>query len=273
MVAINSSLGFSPEYEEEKKRVEALREEYASLLSEYAELTGAVRKNLESEYMMTIGRKEYKLYELKVQINQLKREISIYQAAVNNGKKISRSSVKEIIEKEFAEYRCQLEEQQKKVEEAEAFFGAKKLSPEESKTIQKLYHELVYKLHPDLNPGLPGEAAVLWNRIMAAYKSSNWKELFLLADMTEEFLQGKKNLPIAEDTMEELKKQETALLNKLELLKNNMVEMKTKPPFCFEELLQDPAQVLAKRKELDEEIGKCKDLIVNLKQIREELRK
>ena len=71
--------------------------------------------------------------------------------------------------------------------------GAEKLSPEEIKELKKLYHDIVRKLHPDLNPDLPDEAAVLWERVQAAYQMNEWQELYLLAEMVEELLEGKKD--------------------------------------------------------------------------------
>jgi len=80
-------MGLSPEYENAKNRVQALREEYTLLLSQYAELTGAARANLDTLHMLQLGKKEYRLFSLKIEILLIKREISLLQAAVNRMEK------------------------------------------------------------------------------------------------------------------------------------------------------------------------------------------
>ena len=106
---ILDSVGSSPEFESAKQKLEALRKEYASLLAEYDDLTGTVRRGLETEYMLQIGRRENEIFALQIQAQQLKREISLYQAAKNRRETISEAAVQEIIVKEFAEYKAKLD--------------------------------------------------------------------------------------------------------------------------------------------------------------------
>lgn len=272
MVMLNTSPGLSPEYENAKRRVNSLRDEYADLLAEYAELTGTVRPNLETEYMMTVGRKEHQLFSMQVEIRRLKREIALYQAALNRGEHTAPEAVKRIIEREFAEYLEQLEEQRKKVREAELLFGTKKLSPEESKAVRKLYHDLVRKLHPDLNPELPPQAAELWHRIVEAYKSSDWKALHLLADMTEEFFAGRRDAPGTPATLELLREQQDRLEKKIKGLRETIQEIQTRPPFTFRELLSDPDKVARRRRELDRQMEFLENHLAEVRKIRDGLR-
>ena len=88
-MVIFSEIGMNIEVEEAKRQLNTLRREYAALLAEYDELTGAGRRHLETEYMMQIGKLEYRLFSLQFQARRLKREISIYQAAENRREFIS----------------------------------------------------------------------------------------------------------------------------------------------------------------------------------------
>lgn len=272
MVMSNTALGFSREYEDARRELENLRTEYASALSRYTELTEFERPNLEAEYMLSIGRKEYRLFCLQLKLRQYKREIALYQMAVNRGETIDPEQVQAIIEREFNDYKAQLEEQQKKIRTAEQLFAAEKLSPEETKAVKTLYHELVRKMHPDLNPDLPPQAAALWNRIVDAYKDCQWKELYLLADMADEMLNGRKDFPESLDSMTAIAEQKKQLEAKLAGLENTIAEIQTRPPFTFRELLVDPEKVLLRRKELDRQIALLNEHLSEVREILDALK-
>ncbi len=272
MIRIEYPLGMSPEYEAVKRRLDALRDQYSTQLLEYTVLTDTLRPNLEAEYMMAIGRKEYQLFSLQVEYQQYKREISLYQAALNHGVQMTAAAVADIIEQEFEEYQTQLGEQLNKVVKAEQQFAAEKLSVEESKAIRQLYRTLVRKLHPDLNPNLPPQAATFWNRVVVAYQASNGKQLMLLADMVNEFFAGKRDVPETPNSMDELRQQIQTLSDKIENLQKQMDEIQSNPPFTFRELLNNPVAVLQKRMELDQQIATYTEQLNTIRKIRDELR-
>ena len=101
MVLPAGDLAFSPEFEQTKADLQSARENYAALVEEYSLLVGVVGKNLETEYMLKLGRKEHELFSCQVEILRIKREISLFQAARNRGETISDAEVQRIIEKEF----------------------------------------------------------------------------------------------------------------------------------------------------------------------------
>lgn len=265
-------LGVNPEFESAKQELENRRREYASLLAEYDELTGTVRRNLETEYMLQIGRRENQVFALQVRAQQLKREISLYQAAQNRRETISDTAVREIIAKEFAEYKAKLDELQKKVREAEAHYLSPKLSPAESKAVKELYRDLVKKLHPDLNPDLPEALKQLWLRIVAAYKRSDWMELNILADMVDALLEDGNVVVPVPDRMEEIQEEQKRISQKMADLRNRMEQLRREPPFVYEKLLADAAAVKEKREELDELRENFEKHIEELTRLRDSLR-
>ena len=91
------SRGLLFEFEKLKKDLKIARDNYTSLVEEYSLLTGVVGKNLETEYMLKIGKKEHELFACKVEILRLKREISLFQSAINRGENINPEKVNEII--------------------------------------------------------------------------------------------------------------------------------------------------------------------------------
>lgn len=270
-MAVTFEPGFSPEFEKAKAGLLELRAEYAALLSEYDEMTGTVRANLESEYMMRIGRKEHQLFTLRIRIMEIRREIALYQAAKNRGEVLSREEVRVVIEKEFAEYRKQLAEQREKVRLAEELHFGKKLSAADSKAIKTLYHDLVKMLHPDVNPELPPEAKNLWLKIAAAYRDWDWQELNVLADMAYDLLDRRKIKLRDPGTMEAILEQTAKLSEKIAEIRKKMNEMALRPPFCHEKLLSDPEAVRARRGELDELLEQAERHLDELETMRNEL--
>ena len=235
-----AEVGFSLEFEEAKRTLEKLKRDYAALLTEYDELTGTIRSNLEIEYMMLIGRKEHHLFTLQVRIRQLRREIALYQAASNRGEQLSGEKVSLIIAEEFAEFLAAIREQQEKLKQAEEQYLSPKLSPEDSKALKNLYHDLVHKLHPDLNPDLPPKAKILWFKIEDAYKNWDWKELNILADMAYDLL-DRKDVDIGPmSSMEYILEQQNKLKEKISALEKQIEAEKSKPPYIYRELLSDP---------------------------------
>ena len=265
-------LGVNPEFESAKQKLEALRKEYASLLAEYDDLTGTVRRNLEAEYMLQIGRRENQIFALQIQVQQLKREIALYQAAKNRRETISEAEVREIIVKEFAEYKAKLDELQKKVREAEAHHLSPKLSAADCKAVKEAYRELVKLLHPDLNPDLPEAARQLWPRIVEAYKHNDWPELNILGDMVEALLKGGEVKVHTPGRMEELREEQQRISQKIADLRNRMEQLRREPPFVYEKLLADAAAVHEKREELDELRENFEKHIEELTRLRDGLR-
>ena len=268
MVMPVGNIAFSPEFEKIKAELQDARNHYIALVEEYNHLVNVVGKNLETEYMLKLGKKEHELFTCHVEILRIKREIAIFQAARNRGETVSVEEVDLVIEREFAEYKKQLEEQCKKLQSAQEHFSAQKLTDEETKVFKKLYHDIVRKLHPDLNPDLPAGAAELWERVQMAYKANYWDELFLLADMADELLEGKIDFVESINTMEQIKEELAKITNKISDLEKQIADTSKRVPYSYASLLANPAEVMRKRKALDEEIKLCKEHIAELKNIR-----
>ncbi len=247
----------SPAYESAKMKLRSLKDEYASRLAHYVELNETARRNLETEYMMTVGRKEYKLFSSRLEIRMIREEIAMRLASANRGKPLSIQEAEQILKVKFASYREELAARKKMAEDAEKLFESEKLSLEETAAVKKIYLELVKKLHPDVNPDLPPQAKALWNRIQEAYHDSDWKELYLLSDMADDLLAGKAVLPEAAGSMDFLEKEIARISGKLKTLETQIEHMLAGPPFTFRDLLNDPDAVREKREKLDQQIELC----------------
>ena len=266
MVTFSNSLTINPENEKARKQLEKLSDKYSSLLLDYAQMTGPLKKNLETEYMMKIGCKEYELYSLHISIMQIRRKIAAHQAAINDGSSITEEEIEQIIAKEFSEYKRVLEEHQKAVQKAEEHFGAPKMTVVEHEKLMKLYKGLVKKLHPDIHPNLPPAAANLLKSVIDAYKSADLAELELINDMVNDILKGKDVDLEIHNSLELMQKQIENLKQKISDLKNNMKLLGKKIPYRYKKLLDDSSAVLAKRKELEQQIDEYKSVLSQLQE-------
>lgn len=266
------ALGFQPEYEQLRSELKELKERYEERLVYYAEESEHVKKVLESRYMMTIGRKEFQLFSVQVEIARLRREVSLYQAALSHGGRAVPEEVERILEAEFEQYRQQLEQRRAEVDAAKEHYLAPKLSAKEAKEIQKLYRKLVHQLHPDLNPNLPPGAVEMLHRIQEAYRMSDWPEMVLLGDLVQEMLHDNPQAEHSEDTMEVLRAQVEKLTAKLAQLEEQIKTLHSRPPFIYQEMLEDPEAVSQRREELDGQIEMLKEQAEFLRQHRDELR-
>ena len=266
------ALGFQPEYEQLRSELKELKERYEERLVYYAEESDHVKKALESRYMMTIGRKEFQLFSVQVELARLRRETALYQAAINNGAKADPQEVERQLAEEFEQYRQQLEQRRAEVDAAKEHYLAPKLSAKEAKEIQKLYRKLVHQLHPDLNPNLPPGAVEMLHRIQEAYRTSDWPEMVLLGDLVQEMLHDTPQAEHSEDTMEVLRAQVEKLTAKLAQLEEQIKTLHSRPPFNYQEMLEDPEAVSQRREELDGQIEMLKEQAEFLRQHRDELR-
>ena len=268
MVMPAGMIAFSPEFEKIKSDLKNARNRYISLVEEYNHLINVTGKNLENEYMLKIGKKEHELFSCQVEILRIKREISIFQAARNRGETVTEEAVKKIIETEFSQYQEQLKAQQEKLKQAQEYLSSRPFTEEETKAFKKLYHDIVRKLHPDLNPNLPEGAAALWKKVQEAYKNNFWNEMAILADLIDELLEGKKDYIESINSMVQIKEELEKIQQKINDLESKISDTNKRIPFSYKELLQDPIQISSKRRKLDKQIKLYKNHIEELKIIR-----
>ena len=100
-----------PEFAALKAEVEKLRVEISMLLLERDELRFVICKNIETAYMLALGSLEYKAFELNCNVLRIKRKIDLIQAKKNRQEKIALSAIDKLLDKEFAGFQCQLNEQ------------------------------------------------------------------------------------------------------------------------------------------------------------------
>ena len=260
---MNKTLQLSPEIIKLQEDISSLEKELGKVILEQDEMLNTVKPNLEAEYQKKIGYKELERMETEITVRRYKRQIELIQAAVNRQESIEEDEIEKKLDNEFKEWYKKIEEQYRKVKEAEDRLKCL-MSDEDNAEFNKLYRRLVFKLHPDLNPNRSKDEENLWHRVQLAYEGGDLEEMRSLAiiiDSQHETIE----LPSSKDV---LKKRKTKLTEQIQKIINNMSELEQKFPFNIIDKLADNDWVNTKIEEIQEQINewqkKCehyKDLI------------
>ena len=244
-----------PEFVTLKAEVEKLRTEISMLLLERDELRLVVCKNIETAYMLSLGSIEYKAYELHCELLRLKRKIDLVQAKKNRQEKVVLSAIEEQLDEEVAEYQRQLDEQINKMNKALDHSKGRVLTDEETKEIKKTYRNIVKALHPDLHPDITPAQIQLFQNAVQAYENGDLNSLRIISEMVAEPVIPEQS----ENGLTILAKEKERLTRTLELIREQISEIKATYPYTMKDLVEDPEKIAEKKKELEDTINELKE--------------
>ena len=235
----NASVEIFPEYKEILELHDDLKEELTKLYADKEDLLNSVKLNLELDYHLKIGKKQYELIMVRIEALRLKRKVEILQSAINRQVKFSIDVVEAQLDFEFEKWNRDAKEFYEDLKFAEAYTGLEKMTSAAVIEMKKIYRELAKKFHPDLNPDWQEEARYFWQRIVEAYGNNDLKELKILELLSRDFEKEERVL----STMELLKKDCESLKEKIKEMINDIARVKKEFPFNIEEKLQDDGWV------------------------------
>lgn len=244
-----------PEFVTLKAEVEKLRTEISMLLLERDELRLVICKNIETAYMLALGSLEYKAFELHCEFLRLKRKIDLVQAKKNRQEKVVISAIEKILDEEFEEYQRQLDEQINKMNKALDHSKGRPLTDEETKEIKKTYRNIVKALHPDLHPDITPAQIQLFQNAVQAYENGDLNSLRIISEMVAEPVIPQKG----ENGLTILAKEKERLSKTIELIREQITEIKSEYPYTMKDLVDDPEQIANKKAELEETIKELKE--------------
>ena len=249
-----NNLIIHPEYSNLIDRLEELKIIITEKIAKKDYLIFHECKNIETAYMLKIGHLDFKIFETKLNIRKIKREIAIIQKHINLQKEIDLNFIKNQIEIEFEEYILKLEEKAAKINMAINRAMNKTLSKEESLEIKKIYKELILKLHPDLNEELSKNEEDLFFKVMESYEAGDLERLKVLKVLASD-ISNNEDEPVEGNILDKLKENINLLEIRLELIDKEIDEVKDSYPYNKKFLLDDEEKLEENKEILQNELN------------------
>lgn len=198
----------------------------------------------EQEYIRKFGDLILEIYEMKLECIRKKKTIEFCQAKANHGLDVDQAMLQNYLEEELAEYQ---EHFNAMIQEKEAAENSGEITEFELLNIKKIYHKLVKKIHPDINPMVEKSIPLkeLWQRVVVAYNCNDinlMQETEVLISKALEQL-GNEKIEIEIPDIDE----------KIADLEEEISKICGTDPYQYKFLLDDEAAVSEKKKSLLEE--------------------
>jgi hypothetical protein len=182
---------------------------------------------------------------MKMESIRKKKTIEFCQAYANRGLSVDENALQEYLANELAEYNKQLK---RMVADNEAAKKSKPITQAEALKIKRIYHHLVKKIHPDINPvtNENEELLGLWQRILIAYNCNDLKEMTEVEVLVNALL-DKLNLGTLDITIPNIDE-------KIAEIEAEIEEIISTDPYQYKFLLEDEEAVALKKEELRAEL-------------------
>jgi hypothetical protein len=213
-----------------------------------------------AEYVKVFGDLILELFRKKIECIRKKKTIEYCQAALNHGNNVDQAKLQAYLEKEMADFKAQLDDM---VKEHEAALKSTAVTEKDMLEIKRIYHRLVKKIHPDINPAVTGskELMDLWYRVSVAYSCNSLKNLQELEVLVMQTLESADlddlNIPDIEGKISDLEKE--------------IMEIMETDPYQYKFLLDDSKAVEAKKEDLKKELKTYEDYSMQLDEVLEGL--
>jgi hypothetical protein len=265
-----NSLIIHPEYLSLKNILEELKDILTERIAKKDDLIFHECKNIETVYMLKIGYLEFKIFEIKLNIRKIKKEVILIQKQINLQKDVDLNLIRNQIEIEFEKYILELEEKGAKLNIALNRTEHEKLSKQEAHELQKIYRELILKLHPDLNDTLNENEKNLFFKVMEAYESADLNKLKVLKVLASD---TSKDADDDENSIDKLKNDIDLLEIRLGLIDKEIDEIKNSYPYTKKDLLIDNEKLEKNKEILEDELINHMEILNKYKKKRDNLLK
>lgn len=246
-----------PDDKKSRKRIKELKKTLESLVFERDNLEFVVCGNIKTEYLLTFGSLEYRIYKTYCHYLRLKRKKDMIQAKKNRQEKIKMKEIEDRLDEEFADYKKKLDEKIGEINEALSRAKLEVLSEEETKLLKKLYKNIVKSLHPDINPSVTDAERELFYKATEAYKDGDLPSLQIIYDIVcsgddieDEGLSGK---PL-DDEVERLEGLVGQIQDYIDIIKST-------PPYTWKIYLEDEKKKRDKLRGLENDLKSFEEAV------------
>lgn len=244
---ITTELILHPKIEKLKRELFKAREKLAEIIGELDEKQLIEAPALSSSYHLIFAELERDVYASQVDLSRQRRKLEYLRSSINKKTIFDPAEVDSRLDQEFEEYLKRVESYNKSLQNALFFRDhSHSLSEKDEKELKKLYHQLVKKLHPDLNPDNNAQDYALLEKVMKAYQCG---DLDTLQSLNE--IQIPESTEI--DTAEALTEKISITKKQIEKMEEKIKTLETVFPFSHTCFLNEP--------EKSERILTCQKLI------------
>ena len=224
-----------PEYEQLREEIKKLKTEFSMLVLDLDELRFVVCPNIKTAYQLAFGALELRVFDAYCLHARLRRMIEMIRARKNRREPVDVKEIENALDREFAEYLEQREEQLRALNEAIEHAQEDVLSGQETMELKKLYRTAVKALHPDLHPEQTPEEANLFLKAVSAFQNGDLRLMRVVCEAigteTPQFSQS--------DTMEELRAERDRLKENLAAVLKEIEEIKRDYPYTLRNFVED----------------------------------
>lgn len=229
---------------------EMLTEELTNLICDRDYLMTIAGPNLEADYQVKVGIKEYQVFCLQCTVRRLHRKIELIQAEINRGRsEINLQIIEKQLDDEFTRWEQEMYEFYERIKQSRHRLNSFR-SIEESQEIKRIYRALATSLHPDVNSEFNEKIKNLWLRVQDAYERGDLDELRTLELLLEDL--GEECEITTLDSHEHLYNRREDLKKKIEYYRKEINYIKREFPFNIEKKLQDQFWVKEQHSKADE---------------------
>lgn len=240
-----------------KKEISQLKKSLEDLLIERDELRFVICENIKMRYMLEIGNLEYRVYKKYCDFLRLRRKKEIIQAKKNRQENIDMENIENLLDEEFLDYEKKLDEKIYEINQALERSKLESLTEDEISELKKLYRSIAKSLHPDLNPTISEAEKQLFINATEAYKQGDLVTLqiiFQMVGMDENDGEVSSSL----STLQKEKERVQGLVTKV---KEDIEQIKTKPPYIWIIYLEDEKKKAERIAELNDELKNFQEAI------------
>lgn len=204
----------------------------------------------ERAYVREFGDLILQVFQLKIECIRKKKTIEYCQVFINRGQSVDQNALQEYLQKELAEYQAQLDDM---IKDNEAAKKHERVTEADMLKIKRIYHRLVKKIHPDINPitSENEELMGLWERLVIAYNCNDFKEMEEIEVLVNAVL-DKLDLGTMDITIPNIDEKIAEIQAEIERITNT-------DPYQYKFLLEDAEAVEQKKQELRDELKEYED--------------
>ncbi len=204
----------------------------------------------ERAYVREFGDLILQVFQMKLECIRKKKTIEYCQVFINRGQSVDQNALQEYLQKELEEYQAQLDNM---IRDNEAAKQNERITEADMLKIKRIYHRLVKKIHPDINPVTSEneELMGLWQRLISAYNCNDLKEMEETEVLVNAVLE-KLDLGTMDITIPDIDE-------KIVEIQAEIDRIASTDPYQYKFLLTDPEAVKQKKQELRDELKEYED--------------